>query len=69
MLLDSQGQPQALLIKDQQFILISPTPLLSTGYRGGHLLHPALSVQEEECEAHRHRDAAGSPARYEVEAV
>lgn len=125
MLLDSQGQPQALLIKDQQFIsffchghlfqlkrtahglhaplsntdkmdkmvsesrpifihcakleemesaliicVFPPSHTLSTVHRGHHLLHPALSVQEEECEAHRRCDAAGGPARYEqMEAV
>lgn len=42
-----------------------PPSLLSTVYRGHRLLHPALSVQEEECEAHRHCDAAGGLARYE----
>lgn len=40
-------------------------PSLSTVHRGHRLLHPALSVQEEESEAHRHCDAAGGPARYE----
>ena len=38
---------------------------VSTVYRGDRLLHPALRVQEEECEAHHHCDAAGGPARYE----
>lgn len=38
---------------------------LSTVYRDRHLLRSALSVQEEEHEAHRHCDAAGGPARYE----
>lgn len=38
---------------------------LSTVYRDRHLLPSALSVQEEEHEAHRHCDAAGGPARYE----
>lgn len=38
---------------------------LSTVYRDCHLLPSALSVQEEEHEAHRHCDAAGGPARYE----
>lgn len=43
---------------------------LSTVYRDRHLLPSALSVQEEEHEAHRHCDAAGGPARYErVEVV
>uniref|UniRef100_A0A3P8PGC6 NIPA-like protein 2 n=1 Tax=Astatotilapia calliptera TaxID=8154 RepID=A0A3P8PGC6_ASTCA len=32
-------------------------------YRDRHLLPSALSVQEEEHEAHRHCDAAGGPAR------
>lgn len=49
-------------------ILCKPPSLLSrsllTVHRGPHLLHPALSVQEEECEAHRHCDAAGGPAWY-----
>lgn len=27
-------------------------------------MRPALSVQEEECEARRHCDAAGGPTRY-----
>lgn len=49
-------------------ILRKPPSLLSrsllTVHRGPHLLHPALSVQEEECEAHRHCDAAGGPAWY-----
>lgn len=38
---------------------------LSTVHRGHRLLHPALCVQEEEGEAHRHCDASGGPARYE----
>lgn len=53
-------------------ICVPPPPIhtLSTVHRGHHLLHPALSVQEEECEAHRRCDAAGGPARYEqMEAV
>ena len=36
---------------------------LSTVTRDASLLFPALSVQDEECEAHRHCDAAGSSAR------
>lgn len=43
--------------------MICLTPPLPTGYRGRHFLHPALRVQEEEGEAHRHCDAAGGPAR------
>lgn len=42
----------------------SPHPV-STVHRDRLLLRPALSVQEEECEAHRGGDAAGGPARYE----
>lgn len=50
-------------------IFVNPLSSLShsllTVHRGPRLLHPALSVQEEECEAHRHCDAAGGPAWYE----
>lgn len=42
-----------------------PSLPLSTVCRGHRLLHPALRVQEEECEAHRRRGVAGGPARYE----
>lgn len=86
---DSQGQPRALLIKDQKFVsffchghlfqlrfpagcpsaaVCADKVSVSTVHRGRHLLHPALPVQEEECEAHRRCDAAGGPARYEGEA-
>lgn len=46
-------------------LALSFSHTLSTVYRGHRLLHPALCVQEEECEAHRHCDVAGGPARYE----
>lgn len=38
--------------------------LFSAVHRGRGLLHPAVSVQEEEREAHRRGDAVGGPARY-----
>lgn len=46
-------------------LMICTSLSLSTVYRDRHLLPSALSVQEEEHEAHRHCDAAGGPARYE----
>lgn len=42
-----------------------PSFFLSTVHRGRPVLHSALCVQEEGCEAHCHCDAAGGPARYE----
>lgn len=46
-------------------ICVLPPPHTLSVHRDRLLLHPALSVQEEEREAHRRRDAAGGSARYE----